>query len=261
MALTRDLGEDRQQRLAREVLEPQVGVEWTGVVAQALGAVGRHGRDHRRGRRARALEDRLVRMRLRRRVGRIDRDRPVAVGHAVGRGARRAVDRSDERVRVRGERGGVERRVLDGVAHAVHPLVAHRLDVHERAAVVEPELAVLVVVDPDAEVHVLGWRPDVDLDVLQDRGHRRLAERQQLLRCARSRSAMPPSTRRSRPAPPPRAPRRVRRAAGPPRGPAGARAAAIRVPAPASSSRVRVSSIVIPFSRTSGGRATAGPRS
>ena len=88
-------------------------------------------------------------------------------------------------LRVRGQRGRVERRVLDRVAHAAHPLVAHRLDVHQRAAVVEPELAVLVVDHLHPEVHELRRRADVDLDVLEDHLGGGAAEAEQLLRAHR----------------------------------------------------------------------------
>ncbi len=67
--------------------------------------------------------------------------------------------------------GCVERRVLDVVAHALHELFAHRFHVHEGAAVCQPELPVVVVVDAAAEVHEVVGRPDVELDVLEDRGH------------------------------------------------------------------------------------------
>ena len=66
-------------------------------------------------------------------------------------------------------RGGVERRVLDVVAHAADVVLAHRLDVQQRAAVVEVELAVPAVVHGVAEVHELRRRADVELQALEDR--------------------------------------------------------------------------------------------
>ena len=48
---------------------------------------------------------------------------------------------------------------------------AHRLDVHQRAAVVELELAVPRVVDGVPEVHELRRRADVELEPLEDRHH------------------------------------------------------------------------------------------
>ncbi len=69
-------------------------------------------------------------------------------GKPVGRGPRRPVDGPHAGPRVGGAGRGVERGVLDVVAHRHHEGVAHGLHVHQRAAVVEPELAVLVVVDP-----------------------------------------------------------------------------------------------------------------
>src|SRR3712207_8407384 len=60
-------------------------------------------------------------------------------------------------------------RALDVVAHRHDELLAHRLHVHERAAVVEPELAPVRTVEPVAEVHELRRRADVDLHPLEDR--------------------------------------------------------------------------------------------
>ena len=68
-------------------------------------------------------------------------------------------------------RGGVERRVLDGVAHPEHVLLAHRLDVEQGAAVVEVEFAVPAVVDGVAEIHELRRGADVELQALEDGGH------------------------------------------------------------------------------------------
>lgn len=69
---------------------------------------------------------------------------------------------------VGGHRGGVERGVLDVVAHALDVVGAHRLDVEQGAAVVEVELAVPAVVDGVAEVHELRRRADVELQPLED---------------------------------------------------------------------------------------------
>ena len=85
--------------------------------------------------------------------------------------ARRPVDRPDLRLRVGRDGGRVERRVLDVVAHRDDVLLPHRLDVHQRAAVVEVELAVPAVVHGVAEVHELRRRPDVELQPLEDRDH------------------------------------------------------------------------------------------
>ena len=70
---------------------------------------------------------------------------------------------------VGGQRGGVERGVLDVVAHAADVVLAHRLDVHQRTAVVEVELAVPPVVHGVAEVHELRRGTDVELQALEDR--------------------------------------------------------------------------------------------
>ena len=109
----------------------------------------------------------------------------MTVRRAVGRARGRAVDRPHLRVRVGRAGGRVEGGVLDVVAHPVHELLAHRLDVHQRAAVVEPELAVLRVVDLVPEVHELMRRADVELDVLEDRRDVAVAEVQRALRAQR----------------------------------------------------------------------------
>ena len=90
-------------------------------------------------------------------------DVPRAVGMAIGGDARRAVDGSHPKPRVRRPPGGVEGGVLDVVTHGDHELLAHRLDVHQGAAVVEVEQAVVVVDDRVAEVHELGGCADVEL--------------------------------------------------------------------------------------------------
>ena len=82
---------------------------------------------------------------------------------------RRAVDGPHLGARVGGDGGGVEGGVLDVVAHRHHVVLAHRLDVHERAAVVEVELAVPRVVHGVAEVHELRRGADVELQALEDR--------------------------------------------------------------------------------------------
>jgi hypothetical protein len=81
----------------------------------------------------------------------------------VGGGAWRAVNRPDLCVGVSGHRRRVEGGVFDVVAHAAHVVLAHRLDVEQRPAVVEVELAVPPVVHGVAEVHELRRRTDVEL--------------------------------------------------------------------------------------------------
>ena len=63
--------------------------------------------------------------------------------------------------------------------------LAHRLDVEQRAAVREPELAVVGVVDAAAEVHEVMGRADVELEVLHDRGYVGGPELQGALRAPR----------------------------------------------------------------------------
>jgi hypothetical protein len=79
------------------------------------------------------------------------------------------VKRPDLRPAVGGHRGGVEGGIFDVVAHAAHVVLAHRLDVEQRPAMVELELAVPAVVDGVAEVHELRRGADVELQALEDR--------------------------------------------------------------------------------------------
>ena len=163
----------------RERREVQVGDERPGVVACALvGGVDRvqceRGRagcgDGGQGRDRRDL-----------RVGVVDDHGPravrVPVGGPVVGAARRPVDRPDLSPRVGGHRGRVEGRVLDVVAHRADVVGPHRLDVHQRTAVVEVELAVPRVVHGVAEVHELRRRSDVELQPLEDRDHVATARR------------------------------------------------------------------------------------
>ena len=53
----------------------------------------------------------------------------------------------------------------------LHVVRAHRLDIDQRAAVVEVELAVPRVVHGVAEVHELRRSADVELEPLEDRDH------------------------------------------------------------------------------------------
>ena len=94
--------------------------------------------------------------------------------------------------------GGVEGGVLDVVAHGPHVVGAHRLHVHEGAAVVEPEPAVVVVGDGEPEVHELGRGADVDLEALEDGLHGVALEARGSAACAGSRRDWRPSTPRWR---------------------------------------------------------------
>ena len=181
VTLQRDLGEGRDQCRPREILEPEIGSEGAGVadLAVRVGVLSDARARQRRGQRR--ADDRQVRVRNRR-LGRwVDVDAPRAVRHPVRWGPWRAMDRPHDRVRGRRRGGGVEGGVLDRVAHAPHPLVAHRLHVHERAAVAEFEHRVVLVGDGDLEVHVLGRRADVDLQVLHDGDDGLSAEAHRLL--------------------------------------------------------------------------------
>ena len=106
-------------------------------------------------------------------------------GAAGGLGALRA--------RIGRHRGGVERRVFDGVAHAEHVVVAHRFHVEQRAAVVQLEFAVPAVVDGVAEVHELRRRADVELHALEDGGHVVALEAQRPLHALGCRSGLAPA--------------------------------------------------------------------
>ena len=110
----------------------------------------------------------------------------------------------DLRPAVGGHRGGVEGRVLDVVAHAADVVLAHRLDVEQRAAVVEVELAVPAVVHGVAEVHELRRRADVELQALEDRDDVVALVASAPSASAWCRSGWHPSTPRSRSAASPR---------------------------------------------------------
>ena len=103
-----------------------------------------------------------------RRIRLVDDDRPRTVRVLVGGHSRRPVDGTHLRAWVGRDRGGVEGRVLDGVAHSEDVVVAHRLHIEQRAAVVEVELAVPPVVHGIAKVHELRWGADVELQALED---------------------------------------------------------------------------------------------
>ena len=83
--------------------------------------------------------------------------------------ARRAMDRADARARVRGVGGGVEGRIFDVVTHADDARLAVGLDVEQRAAVAQPELAAGRALELPADVHVLVREADVELERLHDR--------------------------------------------------------------------------------------------
>ena len=162
---------DARQRRSRERAEVDVGDERAGVVGGAVGGVsGALDRVELEGGGAGAGVDGEQRCRLGGRGAGVDDDGPGAVRGAVGRRARRTVHGPHLRVRVGGHGGGVEGGVLDVVAHAAHVVLAHRLDVEQRAAVVEVELAVGLVVHGVAEVHELGGSADLELHPLEDRG-------------------------------------------------------------------------------------------
>ena len=79
------------------------------------------------------------------------------------------MDRADLRPGVGGNGGGVEGRVFDVVAHGYYVVGTQRLDVHQGPTVIQPELAMVMVGDPVAEVHELRRCADLDLHSLEDR--------------------------------------------------------------------------------------------
>ena len=79
------------------------------------------------------------------------------------------MDRPDLGPRIRCGGGGVERRVLDVMTHADDEGLAHRLDIGEGAAVVEPELA--VVAGFESEVPGPGGQQPDDIFPLWVTGH------------------------------------------------------------------------------------------
>ena len=104
-------------------------------------------------------------------IGLVDDDGPCAVRMPIRRRPRRPVDGAHLGARVGRHRGGVERRILDGVAHPEDVLLAHRLHVEQGAAVVEVEFAVPAVVDGVPEIHELRRGADVELQALEDGEH------------------------------------------------------------------------------------------
>ena len=100
---------------------------------------------------------------LDRRIRLVDDHCPGAVRMPVRREPGRAVDGTHLRARIGCDRGRVEGRVLDGVAHAEDVIGTHRLDIEQRPAVVEMELAMPAIVNGVAEIHELGRCPDVEL--------------------------------------------------------------------------------------------------
>src|SRR5262249_1228049 len=118
---------------------------------------------------------------------------PVTVRHAIGRRARRPVDRTAARARIGRNGGGVERRVLDGVAHRAHGGLAVALDLEERATALQPEEPPAAVRELIAHVHVLVRETDVELESLEDGGDAVASEVEAALH--------PPGVDRARPHP------------------------------------------------------------
>ena len=239
--LEADLVGDPDQRGVRERREVEVGEQRPGVVRAPL--VGRVDRVEQRARR-RATPRRRPAPGSARTSGWASSMITVHAqcgrrSAASRRRARRPVDRADLRLGVGGDRGGVERRVLDVVAHRADVVRPHRLDVHQGAAVVEVELAVPRVVDGVAEVHELRRRADVELEPLEDRDDvagarrdRRVAERLLHPAGVDRRGRRPTPRWRSGPSPRGRTPRCTRPCRS---GRSAARSAA--APAPASRAR------------------------
>ena len=179
MSLQADLVGDPPEGGGRPVSKVEVGHERAGVLVPPW-VIGVDGCECEEccsggGDRLGFIGNRQRRMRV------VDGDGPLTVRRPVGGHARRPVYRSDLRPGVRSRGGGVEGGVLDVVAHGLHVVRAHGLDVHQRSAVDQPELAVVVIGDHVPEVHELGGRADIDLHPLEDGLHRVALETQRLL--------------------------------------------------------------------------------
>lgn len=128
--LQTDLVGDAHQRRVRERAEVQVGQQRPGIVGHAL--VRRIDRVEFPTGSAGLAHDVQRRDGLGLRIGLVDDHGPRAVRMPVRGFAGRAVDGPHLGARIGGHRGGVEGRVLDGVAHPEHVVRAHRFDVEQR---------------------------------------------------------------------------------------------------------------------------------
>src|SRR4029453_15175846 len=70
---------------------------------------------------------------------------------------------------IRPPRTRVERGILDGVTHGPHRRLAVLLDLEQRAAAHQPEVAARLALEVVVHVHVLMREADVELEALEDR--------------------------------------------------------------------------------------------
>ena len=166
MHLKADLVGDTNQGRVGVRGEIEVGQQRSGVVGPSL--VGPVDRGKVPARRPGLGDDVERRDALGFRVGLIDDDRPCAVRLPVGGQAGWPMDRTHLGLGIGGHRGGVEGGVLDVVAHALHIVRAHRLNIEQSAAVIEMELTVPAVMNGIAEVHELRRGADIELQALED---------------------------------------------------------------------------------------------
>ena len=104
-------------------------------------------------------------------MGVVNDDGPAAVWHLVSRHPRWPVDGAYLGQWIGCDCSGIEGRILDVVAHPAYVVLAHGLDIHQGATVVEPKLAVLGIGHRKPEVHELWGSPDVELEALEDGDH------------------------------------------------------------------------------------------
>ncbi len=101
----------------------------------------------------------------------LDHDLPAAVRNPVAGDPRRAVHVADVRLGIDRLGRHVERPILDVVAHVRHHRVAEGLGVHQRAAVRQLEVPVLLVDELVVHVHVVVREAGVELEDLEDGRH------------------------------------------------------------------------------------------
>src|ERR1700737_4973761 len=125
-----------------------------------------------------------------RRMRLVDDHGPRTVRMSVRGYAWRTVDRSHLCPWVGGHSRRIECGVFDRVTHAPHVVRTHRLHVHQRAAVVEVELAMPPVVNGVPKIHELRRSSDIRLQPFEERDDVVAFEVQRLLH--------PPGTDRTR---------------------------------------------------------------
>ena len=143
VALDCDLLVHDDEGAVGQVFELEARIELSRVVGPTAGFGVLVGHDDGNRGELRAADDLEVRVWLQFVAVLADENRPTAMGKAAGGNPGRAVDGPHPHERVGGGRRGIEGRVLDVVAHLSHALFAEGLDVHQCAAMGQPELAVV----------------------------------------------------------------------------------------------------------------------